>query len=98
MEAPQLNSPDIAVFVEQESTNRYRVLSPQLEQIGEKLRGKQRFSIFYSIILPIIVSAATIIFSSLFQYVSWANSVNTKKAADLAANASSAYENAVQAI
>jgi hypothetical protein len=73
-------------------------LSTQLEQIGEKLRGKQKFSVFYSIILPIIVSAATLIFSSLFQYVSWINSVNTKSASEVAANASATYAQAVQVI
>jgi hypothetical protein len=97
METPQPNSADVAVIVEQEAANRYRVLSSQLELIGEKLRGKQRFSVFYSIILPVIVSAATLIFSSLFQYISWANSVYSQSSAEHAAIASETYNQAVQA-
>jgi hypothetical protein len=98
MEAPGSNPTDLSIIVEQQDGNRYKVQSSQLEQIGAQLRGKQQFSIFYSIILPIIVSVATVIVSSLFQYVSWTNTVRVQNATEAAAKASAIYQQAAQAI
>src|SRR6185312_10490807 len=70
----------------------------QLEQIGAQLRGRREFSIFQSIILPLIVSVVTIILSSAFQYVSWFNSVGLKDATDVADKAARTYETSAAAI
>jgi hypothetical protein len=86
------------VYIEQEGTNKFKIQSDQLEQIGAQLRGHREFSIFHSIILPLIVSVATIIFSSAFQYVSWFNSVGVQHAADIADRAARTYENSATAI
>ena len=83
---------EVSLYVEQEGTNKFKIQSNQLEQIGAQLRGPREFSIFQSIILPLIVTVATLIFTSLFQYVSWYNSVNLQNATDVAANAERAYE------
>ncbi len=63
-------SSDVLVFVEKDGAERFKIRSDQLDHIGEKLRG---FSVFNSIILPLIVSAATVFFTGLFQYISWTN-------------------------
>ena len=76
----------VSVYVEQDGANKFKIQSDQLEQIGAQLRGPREFSIFQSITLPIIVTLATLIFTSLFQYVSWYNSVNLQNATDVAAN------------
>jgi hypothetical protein len=89
---------DTSIYIEQEGANRFKIQSGQLEQIGAQLRGRRQFSIFNSIILPVIVSLATIVFTSLFQYVSWFNSVHLQNAADVAVNAHDAYEKAAAAI
>ena len=91
-------STDSLFFVEQDNPNRYRIQSSQLEQIGERLRGKPRLSIFNSIILPVSVTIITLIFSSVFQYVSWRNSVTLQNATDTAKLASETYEKAAAAI
>ena len=75
---------DVSVRIEQEGANKFTIQSDQLEQIGAQLRGRREFSIFQSIILPVIVSVATIVLSSAFQYVSWFNSVGVKDATDVA--------------
>jgi len=89
---------DVSVYIEQAGTNKFKIQSDQLEQIGTQLRGRPKFSIFQSIILPLIVSVATIIFSSAFQYVSWFNSVGVKYTTDVADKAAHAYETAAAAI
>jgi len=89
---------DASVYIEQDGPNKFKIQSDQLEQIGAQLRGPQHFSIFNSIILPIIVTVATLFFTSLFQYVSWYNSVNLQDATDVASNAERAYEKAAAAI
>jgi hypothetical protein len=53
---------DALVFVEKDGADRLKIRSDQLEQIGHKLRG---FSVFNSIVLPLIVSAATAFFFAL---------------------------------
>ena len=89
---------DVSVRIEQEGTNKFRIQSDQLEQIGAQLRGRREFSIFQSIILPLIVSVATIVLSSAFQYVSWFNSVGLKDATDVADKAARTYETSAAAI
>ena len=84
--------------IEQEGTNKFTIQSDQLEQIGAQLRGRREFSIFQSIILPLIVSVATIVLSSAFQYVSWFNSVGLKDATDVADKAARTYETSAAAI
>ena len=69
---------EVSLYVEQEGTNKFKIQSNQLEQIGAQLRGPREFLIFQSILLPLIVTIATLIFTSLFQYVSWFNSVNSR--------------------
>jgi hypothetical protein len=89
---------DVSVYIEQDGTNKFKIQSDQLEQIGKQLRGRREFSPFQSIILPLIVSVATLIFSSAFQYVSWFNSVGVKEATDIAEQAARTYENSAAAI
>ena len=89
---------EVSLYVEQEGTNKFKIQSGQLEQIGAQLRGRREFSIFQSIILPLIVSVATIVLSSAFQYVSWFNSVGLKDATDVADKAARTYESAAAAI
>ena len=89
---------DVSVRIEQEGTNKFTIQSDQLEQIGAQLRGRREFSIFQSIILPLIVSVATIVLSSAFQYVSWFNSVGVKDATDVADKAARTYETSAAAI
>jgi hypothetical protein len=90
--------PAVSISIEQEGANKFKIQSGQLEQIGTQLRGRRQFSTFQSVILPAIVSLPTITFTSLFQYVSWSNSVNLQNAADVATNAERAYEKAAAAI
>src|SRR6188472_110880 len=89
---------EVSLYVEQEGTNKFKIQSGQLEQIGAQLRGRREFSIFQSIILPLIVSVATIVLSSAFQYVSWFNSVGLKDATDVADKAERTYETSAAAI
>ena len=86
------------VYVEQEEASKFKIRSDQLEQIGTQLRGRRPFSFFNSIILPIIIGVVTVSVSSLFQYVSWLNSVKVQNATDVIANAERAYEKAADAI
>jgi hypothetical protein len=86
------------IYIEREDDNRYKLNSDQLELIGSQLRGKQKFSIFNSIILPLFVSVATIVFSGAFQYVSWLNSVRLQSTNDAANRATTTYEKAASAI
>jgi hypothetical protein len=78
------SDPHAYLRIEREAEDRYRILSGDLEKIGEQLRGRPRFSIFNSILLPLIVTLATIILTSLFQYVSWQNTINFQAASDQA--------------
>jgi hypothetical protein len=89
---------EVSVYIEQDGTNKYKIQSNKLEEIGAQLRGRREFSIFHSIVLPLIVSVATIIFSSAFQYISWFNSVGLKNATDVADKAERTYENSAAAI
>jgi hypothetical protein len=86
------------VYIEQEGRDKFKIQSDQLEKIGAQLRGPRHFPIFQSIILPIIITLTTLIFTSLFQYVSWLNTVKLQDATDVASNAERAYEEAADAI
>src|SRR5919201_7022888 len=89
---------EVSVYIEQDGTSKYRIQSDKLEEIGTQLRGRREFSIFHSIVLPLFVSVATIVFSSVFQYISWSNSVGVKYATDVAEKAERTYENSAAAI
>jgi hypothetical protein len=89
---------EVSVYIEQDGASKYRIQSDKLEEIGMQLRGRREFSIFHSIVLPLFVSVATIVFSSVFQYISWSNSVGVKYATDVAEKAERTYENSAAAI
>jgi hypothetical protein len=86
--------PRVYVHVEREEGDRYSILSSDLETIGAQLRGKARFSIFNSIILPALVTLVTLASTSLFQYISWQNSIRVQAASDEANAASKTFEQA----
>ena len=64
----------------------------QLEQIGNLLRGKQKFSFFYSIGLPLLVTLATVAITTAIQYISWLNSIRLQAATEQASRAASVYD------
>ena len=77
-------SPEPRVYVqfEREKGDQYSILSKDLETIGSQLRGKSRFSIFNSIIVPVMVTLVTLASTSLFQYISWQNSIRLQAASE----------------
>lgn len=87
-------APHAYLHVEREGDDRYRILSSDLETIGAQLRGKPRFSVFNSIILPVIVTIVTFMLTSLFQVISWENSINVQAALDQAVAATKTYDKA----
>lgn len=88
--------PDALFLVEKEDgAERFMIRSDQLEHIGNKLRG---FSVFNSIILPLIVSAATVFFTGLFQYISWTNEVRLRDATEVETRAKKSSEEVTAAI
>jgi hypothetical protein len=91
---------DVSILVEQDgtNTNKYKIQSDKLQEIGAQLRGRREFSIFHNIILPVGVTLLTLGFTSLFQYVSWYNSIEVQRATDVADKATRAYENSAAAI
>ena len=89
---------DVSISVEQDGTNRYTIQSDKLQQIGAQLRGPREFSVFHSIILPAVVTLLTLGFTSLFQYISWYNSIEVQRATDVADKATRTYENSAAAI
>jgi hypothetical protein len=94
-----INPPqDVTVYFERDGEGKFRLNSSQLELIGSQLRGKPRFSVFNSIVLPVIVSVATVLFTGCFQYVSWTNSVRLQNASDRVTKATGTYERAASAI
>jgi hypothetical protein len=88
---------DVSISVEQNGKNKYKIQSDKLQEIGAQLRGR-RFSIFHSIILPLFVTLVTLGFTSLFQYISWYNSVGVQHATDVADKAARMYEKSAAAI
>ncbi len=95
MSAEEKPPPDVLISIEKTGPEEYRIHSDQLEHIGKKLRG---FSVFNSIILPLMVSIVTIVLTTLLQYISWSNSISLQETTDIAKNAKSAYERASVAI
>jgi hypothetical protein len=89
---------DVSVYIETDGANKLKIQSDQLEKIGAQLRGRKEFSIFNSIILPLIVSVVTVLISSGLQFVSWFNDVGVKEATDVADKAVRSYEHAAAAI
>ena len=89
---------EVLLFVEKDGPERFRIHSDQLEDIGAKLRGRARFSVFNSIVLPLIVTLATLIFTGLFQFISWWNSVSLQNATDVANRAAETAEKVTAAI
>ena len=69
MDATKPESP-ISILAEKDQ-NGYRLITGtgQLEKIGNLLRGKQKFSFFYSIGLPVLVTLATVAFTTAIQYI-----------------------------
>jgi hypothetical protein len=82
---------EVTIYLEQEGKNKFKIQTDQLEQIGAQLRGRRKFSIFQSIILPLIVGGS--IFTYFFQYISWSNQVAVQKATEVATKAAHTYEN-----
>lgn len=89
---------EVLLFVEKDGPERFRIHSDQLEDIGTKLRGRPRFSVFNSVVLPLIVTLATLIFTGLFQFISWWNSVSLQNATDVANRAAETAEKVTAAI
>jgi hypothetical protein len=81
---------EVSIYIEQEDKNKFKIRTDQLEQIGAKLRGRRQFSVFQSVILPLIVGGS--IFTYLFQYVSWSNQVAVHESTEVATNAARTYE------
>jgi hypothetical protein len=88
----------VLIHVEREEGDRYSILSTDLEAIGSQLRGKSRFSIFNSIIVPVMVTLVTLASTSLFQYISWKNSIKLQGVSEEAASASKTYDRAASEI
>jgi|HubBroStandDraft_6_1064221.scaffolds.fasta_scaffold212252_2 hypothetical protein len=82
---------DVLLYVEQEASNKFKIQSDQLEQIGVKLRGPRRFSIFNSIILPALVTLLTTILTGTFQYISWINTIRLQDASTVADRAAETF-------
>jgi len=98
--ASNIQLDDIAILVEKQDMDKYRLRadSAQLERIGVLLRGKTRFSILNYIIIPLVVSLGTIMFTGAFQYISWLNTVRVQKATDRATKAVVLYQKVAGAI
>jgi hypothetical protein len=92
MDATKPESP-ISILAEKDQ-NGYRLITGtgQLEKIGNLLRGKQKFSFFYSIGLPVLVTLATVAFTTAIQYTSWLNSIRLQAATEQASRAASVYD------
>jgi hypothetical protein len=87
---------DVHLLIEREG-EKFKIQSNKLQEIGQQLRGKSRFSVFNSIILPLMVTLATTLLTSFLQYVSWWNAVSVKAATEVAENATKAYVSAADA-
>jgi len=92
------SEPRVYVQFEREKGDQYSILSRDLETIGAQLRGKSRFSIFNSIILPVLVTLVTLASTSLFQFISWQNSILLQGVTGEATAASKTYDKAASEI
>jgi hypothetical protein len=94
--------PPVSVLIEKADEKRYTIRTSDLGYIASQLRGQRPFSVFNSIILPILVVVGTTLVTtavgSLFQYVSWRNSIKVQEASDRANSANMAYGKASIAI
>jgi hypothetical protein len=88
-------SQDALVSVEKDGADRLKIRSDQFEQTGQKRRS---FSVFSSIMLPIIVSAATAFFTGPFQYIGFTNELRLREATETAARAMAVSEKVSAAI
>jgi hypothetical protein len=92
----------VSISIEKGDEGRYTVRTKDLAFIASQLRGKKSFSVYTSIILPMLAVLGTTLLTtaiaSLFQYVSWRNSTKLQEAADRASRATKAYEAASIAI
>jgi hypothetical protein len=92
----------VSISIERNDEGRYIVLTKDLASIASALRGQKRFSVYTSVILPMLVVFGTTLITtaigSLFQYVSWRNSIQLQEAGDRASRANKAYETASMAI
>jgi hypothetical protein len=89
---------EIALHVDMDGTSRFRIAGAarELEQIGSLLRGRSTFSVMNSIIIPAMASILTALVISLFQYVSWLNSVRVQDARNTASSAEVTYKDAMK--
>jgi hypothetical protein len=98
----QVPAPPVSVLIEKDNEGKYTVRTSDLAFIASELRGRSRFSVFNSIILPLFVVLCTTLVTtaigSLFQYVSWRNSTKLQAANDRATRANTAYEKASMAV
>jgi hypothetical protein len=85
---------DVLLYVEQEAPSKFKIESDQLEKIGAKLRGPRRFSIFYSLVLPALVTLLTTILTGTFQYLSWINTVRLQAASAVVDRAAETFDKA----
>jgi hypothetical protein len=99
---PATDTQPAQVSVDIVGDRRFTVRTNDLENIGEQLRGKKAFSFFYSIGLPILISLATVIgttvIGQLFQYISWRNSTKLQTVTVQAQRATNAFQKASLAI
>jgi len=97
-EQSQQPQSDVLLYVEQEAPSKFKIQSDQLERIGAKLRGPRRFSVFYSLILPALVTLLTTILTGTFQYLSWVNTVRLQAATTVADRATDSFAEATSLI
>jgi hypothetical protein len=90
----------VAILVD--GDRRFTVRTGDLADIAAQVRGKKPFSVFNSIVLPIMISVLTVLGTTLvgqtIQYVSWRNSTRLQDAIDHATRAREAYERASKAV
>jgi hypothetical protein len=88
---------DVHLLIERDG-DKFKIQSNKLQEIGQQLRGKSRFSVFNSIILPLMVTLATTLLTGTFQYVSWQNQVWLQAASDVVERAAETYQAAADAL
>src|SRR5262249_26272124 len=92
----------VSISIERADEGRYTVRTKDLAFIASQLRGPKRFSVYTSIVLPMLAVLGTTLvttaIASLFQYVSWRNSAKLQEASDRVGRANRAYEAASMAI
>lgn len=94
--ASDANGPSpVSFVVENEDNKKFKVWTADVSALASQMRGKARFSVFNSIVLPfgvtILTALATTGVGQLFQYVSWRNSTELQKAQDELTRAQAAY-------